>query len=131
METYEQRSGPVVLTWDPAARRALLAFDEAGVGTRGHAVELSQVLDAWTGPTQPFSILIDCSDIVDADAGWRAVWGEWFRARRRVVTVAWFNANPRVRLLILMFRKGTGVHGRAFPTEEEARGWLDEEALTS
>lgn len=131
VDVEEERSGPVVLTWDPARRLARLGFAELGVGGRRHAEELSRQLDAWAGSTEPFSMLVDCSDIVDGDAGWRAVWGEWFRARREVVTLAWFDANARVRLLILMFRKGTGVHGRAFATEEEARSWLEEEALAS
>lgn len=127
MAPYETEAGPVVLRWDAGTRTAHVRFAETGVGERSHAERLSSQLDEWVGE-EPFQLLFDCSEIVDADAGWRAVWGEWFRARRDLATLAWFNANARVRLLILMFRKGTGVHGRAFATEVEARAWLEDEA---
>lgn len=128
MDANEMRTGPVALSWDATSRTARLAFVEPGVGGRQEAEDLSRQLDAWMGPEGPFRVLVDCSDLVDADAGWRAVFGEWFRGRKDRAVIAWFNANPRVRLLILLFRKGTGVHGRAFATEEEARSWLEGEA---
>jgi hypothetical protein len=65
---------------------------------------------------------------VRVDAGWRAVWGGFFRERRDAATLAWFNANARLRLLVLMFRKRAGVHGRAFETEDEAVAWLHEQS---
>lgn len=130
VEPYETKAGPVVMRWDAGSRMAHVHFAETGVGGREHAERLSGQLEEWVGD-EPFRMLFDCSDIVDGDAGWRAVWGEWFRARRDQATLAWFNANPRVRLLILMFRKGTGVNGRAFATEAEARSWLEGEALAS
>lgn len=123
MPQLERREGPVQLTWDPDTRLAVMRFVEPGVGDRPAAETLSQQFDAWAGD-EPFQVLVDCSDILDADAGWRAVWGEWVRERREIATLAWFNANARLRLLILMFRKGTGVHGKAFDSEEEARAWL-------
>lgn len=131
MAANDIRVGPVRLTWDPTDRTATMRFVEPGIGGREEAERLSERLDDWAGTAEPFQVLIDCSDIVDADAGWRAVWGDWARDRRDVATLAWFNANARVRLLILMFRKGTGVTGRAFATESEARSWLEGEALAS
>lgn len=131
MDRNDIRSGPAALSWDPESRTAVLTFVEPGVGGRIEAQELSQQLEAWVGPEGPFRVLVDCSDLVDADAGWRAVFGEWFREHRGRGTIAWFNANPRVRLLILLFRKGTGVHGRAFATEAEARSWLEAEVAAS
>jgi hypothetical protein len=126
----ERRVGPVLLTWSPEERLARLSFVEPGVGGRTEAEVLAQQLEEWTDGG-PFGVLVDCSDIVDADAGWRSVFGQWFRDRRERGRIAWFNANPRVRLLVLMFRKGTGVHGRAFATEAEARAWLEDEQRAS
>lgn len=116
---------PVRLAWDADERLATLRFLHDGVGDRQHAHELTQQLRTWTGdPPEPYRFLVDCSAIVDVDAGWRAAWAEYFKRSRASATVAWFNANARIRLVILMFRKGTGVHGRAFATEDEARAWL-------
>lgn len=129
MSELEARSGPVRLTWDPDARWGVVRFAEPGTGGRPEAEELAVVLDEWLGsPPQPFRMLVDAGQMVDVDAGWRAAWGQFFRERRDAATLAWFDANARLRLLILMFRKGTGVHGRAFETEDEAVAWLHDQA---
>lgn len=117
--------GPVELTWQPDRRLATMRFVEEGIGGKVEAQTLSAQLTAWAGePGERYRLLVDCSEIVDVDAGWRAVWAKHFRADRDVARVAWFNANARVRLIILMFRKGTQVEGRAFATEQEAEEWL-------
>jgi hypothetical protein len=46
-------------------------------------------------------------------------------------TVGWFNASARIRLVIIMFQKGTGVTGAAFETEAEARAYLEQVAPAS
>lgn len=118
-----EREGPSELQWDPEHRIAVLRFVEEGVGGRREAERLSAALDGWVGD-EPYGLLVDCSEIVDADAGWRTTWGEYFKENREQATIAWYNANARVRLIILMFRKGTGVHGRSFPSIDDARAWL-------
>jgi hypothetical protein len=42
----------------------------------------------------PFRLLVDCSEMVDADAGWRNVWGEYFKGERNRSVIGWFNAGP-------------------------------------
>jgi hypothetical protein len=110
-----------------------MRFLEKGEGGRELAEELSQRLAAWVGAPdpEPYSLLVDCSSIVDVDAGWRATWAEYFTRHRDAATIAWFNANARIRLIILMFIKGTGVRGRAFATEDEARNWLASQVGTA
>ncbi len=67
---------------------------------------------------------MDCSSIADVDAGWRATWAEFFKGQTRQAVVAWFNASPWIKVVITMFRKGTGIHGAVFSSEEDATEWL-------
>lgn len=125
MATEVAGAGPAELTWDRAARFATLRFVEAGEGGRDAANDLKDALLAWVGnPAEPYDFLVDCSEIVDVDASWRAIWGDHFRAHRDVATVSWFNANPRIQLVVVLFIKGTGVNGKPFEHEAEARAWL-------
>jgi hypothetical protein len=119
--------GPAVLAWDPAARLGVLRFVEPGVGGLLEAKRLTEQLRTWVddGDGGPFRLLVDCAEMVDVDAGWRNIWGEFFKRERDRSVVGWFNAGPRIQLVILMFRKGTGVTGEAFPTEAAARAYLD------
>jgi hypothetical protein len=127
------REGPVELSWDADARLAALRFVERGVGGRGEAERIVGQLQAWVGAGGggPFRLLVDCSDMVDVDAAWRNTWGDFFKRERERGTVGWFNASARIRLIIIMFQKGTGVTGQAFETETEARAYLEQVATAS
>lgn len=94
-------AGPAQLEWQPDRRRAVLRFVERGEGGRREAETLCGQLATWVDePPAPYQLLVDCSEIVDVDASWRATWAEHFRAHRDVATLSWFNANPRLRLMI-------------------------------
>ncbi|MFA9431010.1 hypothetical protein [Egicoccus sp. AB-alg2] len=124
-------AGPAELEWDAAERFATLRFVEAGEGGRYEAETLSARLVEWVGePPAPYDFLVDCSELVDVDASWRAIWGEHFRKHRDAATMSWFNANPRIQLLIVMFLKGTGVTGKPFEHEADARAWLAAQRVT-
>jgi hypothetical protein len=122
--------GPVELRWHPQRRLGELRFVEAGFGGGGDAEALVAQLRAWVdaGAGGPFRLLVDCSEMVDVDAGWRNTWGDFFKRERDRGTLGWFNAGPRIQLVIIMFRKGTGVTGEAFETEAEARAYLERAA---
>lgn len=124
-----RKVGPTELEWDEARRYATLRFVEPGTGGRDEAETLTTALAAWVGgpAPAPYRLLVDCSEMVDVDASWRAIWSEHFRAHRDVAVLAWFNANPRIQLIVLMFLKGTGAKGRPFASEAEARAYLDAE----
>lgn len=126
-------AGPTELSWDPETRTATLRFLEEGEGHREEAETLVAHLWDWIDAPdpEPFSFLVDCSSIVDVDAGWRAVWAEQFKHHREAATIAWFNATPWIRLIILMFKKGTGVRGEVFADEAEARRWLETGGVAS
>jgi hypothetical protein len=127
------RHGPVELRWDPERRLGELRFVEAGVGGGDEAEALVGRLGTWVdaGDGGPFRLLVDCSEMVDVDAGWRNIWGDFFMRERHRSVAGWFNAGPRIRLAIIMFQKGTGVTGEAFETEAEARAYLARMAAAS
>lgn len=120
------RRGAAQLTWDPEARSATLEFvDEAGTAGRPEAEHLVREFERWLdGSREPFELLVDCTEIARIDAAWRQLWADFFTTHRDHATLAWFNANPEVALIITMFRKGTGVVGESFATETEARAYL-------
>jgi anti-anti-sigma regulatory factor len=120
------RFGAAQLSWDPAARCATLEFvDAAGRAGRAEAEHLTADLEAWLGAERlPFRLLVDCTEIAHIDAAWRQLWADFFTDHRDHATLAWFNANPEVALIITMFRKGTGVAGEVFASEAEARAYL-------
>jgi hypothetical protein len=122
--------GAVELVWDPQTRLAILRFMRPGVGSQREAERLTEQLETWTDGAGLFRLLVDCSDMVDVDAGWRATWGDYFKRARDRAVIGWFNADARIRLVIIMFKKGTGVTGEAFETEAEARAYVDEVTAT-
>jgi hypothetical protein len=126
------RAGPTELRWDPATRLAELRFVEPGTGGGPEAESLTTQLGRWADEDGGhFRLLVDCSEMVDVDAAWRNIWGSFFQQERVRSTVGWFNASARIRLVIIMFRKGTGVVGEAFETEGEARAYLEQVVASS
>jgi hypothetical protein len=119
--------GPTELRWDPATRLAELRFTEPGSGGGAEAERLTTQLAQWVEQEGgSFRLLVDCAEMVDVDAAWRQTWGTYFQQVRDRAVVGWFNASARIRLVIIMFRKGTGVVGEAFETEAEARAYLEQ-----
>jgi hypothetical protein len=120
------REGPTELRWDPTTRLAELRFVQAGTGGGVEAERLTAQLGRWVdeGEGGDFRLLVDCSEMVDVDAAWRQTWGTYFKQARDRAVVGWFNASARIRLVIVMFKKATGVVGEAFETEAEARDYL-------
>jgi hypothetical protein len=125
--------GPVELSWDPEVRLARLRFTEPGTGGGPEAERLTAQLASWVdeGGGGPFRLLVDCSEMVDVDAAWRTTWGNFFKEERDRSTIGWFNASARIRLVIIMFKKGTGVTGEAFESESEARAYLEQAVAPS
>lgn len=119
-------SGPAFLSWDPATRLMELRATAPGSRVDGPAARALRAQAAeWIGPDPaPFTILVDVGDVADVDAEWRAEWAAFFRERRDLVTLAYYNANALLRVIIRMFLLGTRVHGRVFESESEARAWL-------
>jgi hypothetical protein len=121
------RLGAAQLSWDDESRCGVLRFvDDSGSASGAEAEHLTADLQRWVDerPDERFDLLVDCTEIRVIDAAWRQRWADFFIAYRDRATLAWFNANAEVRLIVTMFRKGTGVTGEVFATEDEARAYL-------
>ncbi|MEX1176817.1 MAG: hypothetical protein WEB09_00010 [Nitriliruptor sp.] len=127
MEQRRSQLGAAELIWDPRERAGLLRFVDEGAAAGGpEAEQLTQDFQRWLAeqPAAPFTVLVDCTEIAAVDAGWRQGWADFFIEHREHARLAWFNASPEIALIVTMFRKGTGVAGEAFATEDEARAYL-------
>lgn len=78
---------------------------------------------AWAGEG-PFRLLVDCRNIRDTQAAWRRAFADLAREPGRDVRFAWYNMSPLIRVTVSMFLRASGIPGRAFATEEEARAWV-------
>ncbi|HVM44887.1 MAG TPA: STAS/SEC14 domain-containing protein [Candidatus Thermoplasmatota archaeon] len=117
--------GPVHLAWEPELRLARMSFR----GPRAAVDETEarvcvEALQRWAGD-EPFRLLVDCTGLRDAHAGWRAVFADFFRRRGFDVRLAWFNMSPLISIMVQMFVRASAVKGRGFRTEEDARAWLE------
>ena len=115
------------MTWDPDARLAVLRFARETTTTGPNAVVLVDALSRWIGTEgKAFGLLGDGGKLRGVDAEYRAVWSKFMGRHRADSFVAFFNMSAIVRIAAEMFRIGTGLHLKAFATEEDARKWLRE-----
>jgi hypothetical protein len=130
VDTRTSRLGAAELVWDADTRQGTLRFvDPSGHAGGAEATQLTSDLAAWLAADgdedEPFSLLVDCTEIGSIDAAWRQLWADFFLEHRDHAQLAWFNATPQIALIVTMFRKGTGVRGEAFEEEADARAYLD------
>src|SRR3954464_12950806 len=77
--------GTVQLTWDPDSRVAAMRFDSKTHSTGEDATVLVSALAQWLGvdpERKPFALFADAARLDKMDAGWRSIWGEFFRLHR-------------------------------------------------
>lgn len=120
-------SGTIELSWDPASRVAALRFGDLTHSTGEDAKVLVNALTGWLAidpDRKPFALLADAKRLATMDAGWRSVWGTFFKARRDHALIAVFHMGPFIRVGAEMFRLGTGVRLKGFADEMGAHEWL-------
>lgn len=120
----------VSLTWDEARGVAKLGFEGETVGTGVRAEHLTAAFARWVD-VRPgkFALLADVRQLSHVDAGWRAAWASFFKARKERGYLAAYGMNPIVRVAAQMFAIGTGVPLRAFGDEDAAWVWLRAQGL--
>ena len=121
------RHGTVQLTWDPESRVAAMLFDQQTRSTGENATALVSAFGEWLSADlerKPFALLADAARLDAMDAGWRSVWGKFFREHRHHAWIAVFHMGPLIRIGAEMFRLGTGVRLKGFAEESGARAWL-------
>jgi hypothetical protein len=125
-------SGTIEMTWDPESRLAVIRFETETKATGKDAALLVEALTRWIGiERRPFGLLGDGGKLSGVDAGYRSVWGGFFKAHRAESYIAFFNMGPLIRIAAEMFRIGTGLHLKTFAGEAEARSWLRESGIAA
>ena len=126
------RDGAVELSWDPTTRVAAMRFDRPTTSTGENASVLVRAMTEWVGDNrEPFALLADAARLDGMDAGWRSIWGKFFRERRDRAWIAVFHMGPLIRVAAEMFRLGTRVQLKGFAHETEARAWLRKNAIAA
>lgn len=112
------------LRWDPERRLVEMDFTREDIRlTEEMARVVTRQMRAYVGDG-PYSLLVDTAPIAEADAGWRAVWADFFRGDRLRARVACFAPRPFLRTIIRMFILAARLDGAAFARREEAEAWL-------
>jgi hypothetical protein len=118
-------SGTIELTWDSAARLAVLRFTAETNATGKDAATLIEAFSGWIGAERkPFALLGDGARLRGVDAAYRSAWGKFLLQHRDDSYVAFFNMNALIRVAAEMFGIGARVRLKTFGDEPAARAWL-------
>jgi hypothetical protein len=120
------------LVWCPESRLALVRYAPDVTLTRSDGVVLVDALTGWiAGSSAPFGVLANASGVSATDAEYRAKASQFFWQHRDDAFIALFNVSPVIRVVVEMFRVGTGVPLKTFPDERAARAWLRGEGIAA
>lgn len=118
-------SGSIEMTWDCESRIAVIRFESHTRAASEDAVVLVDALTRWIGTDRKlFALIGDGGRLGAVDAGYRSVWGKFFREHRDDSYVAFYNMSVVIRIAAEMFGIGTGLRLRTFADEHQARAWL-------
>jgi hypothetical protein len=122
---FKHKIESIELTWDPDSRIGIVRFESGAKATGKDAEQLVEAMANWIGADRrPFAVLGDGENLKGGDAGYRSVWGGFFKLHREYSYLALYNMKPALHIASEMFGIGTGMHLQVFVSEEEARAWL-------
>lgn len=125
MEAVIDHDG-IRVQWD--ARRRIVEFryaDDTRLTPDAADVIIPRVA-RWVEDGHPYGILVDASDTVASNEGWRRRWAAFHKSHASRVHIAVFKAGPFIQGYLLIYTTWSGVPLRCFHTEREARAWLAE-----
>jgi hypothetical protein len=118
------------IRWDENSRLASVRYTEGASLTGPDGPFLVNALTTWIGTEKkPFGVLADAKGLRGTSAEYRASASRFFREHRDTASIALFNAGPVIRVVVEMFRIGTGVQLKTFADEAAARSWLGAKGL--
>lgn len=123
METLSNAAS--TLSWDPHSRIAYVRYTAGAKLVEADGVFLAECLARWIGTEgRPFAILADAHGLDGTDGAYRARASKFFKQHRDRAVIALVNVGPIIHIVVEMFRIGTGIQLKTFPTEAAAREWL-------
>ncbi len=124
MEIIHVSNAASSATWHPKSRLASVSYSAGATLTASDGTMLINALTGWIGDAkQPFGVLADAKGLGGTDGDYRAQVGDYFKQHKEAY-IALINMGPVIRVVVEMFRIGTGVSLKAFATEAQARAWL-------
>jgi len=113
------------IAWSPEQRVAHVRYTRGATLTSTDGDFLVDALTSWVGGEgEPFAVLADAAGLHGTDAAYRAKASGFFRQHRGTAFIALTNVGPVIHVVVELFRVGTGIQLKTFPSEVAARTWL-------
>jgi hypothetical protein len=118
-------SDSTTITWHPGSRVAVVRYTAGASLVAADGAFLADALTGWIGTEgKPFAVLADGTGLRGTDAEYRASAHGFFRRHRSTSCIALIHLGPVIRIVVEMFRLGTGIQLKEFASEDAARAWL-------
>src|ERR1700733_1190540 len=106
------------ISWSPEERVAGVRYaPDATLGSEDGDF-LVESLRGWIGTEGvPFAIFADAAGLRATDAEYRAKASRFFRQHRETAFIALINLGPVIQVVVELFRVGTGIQLKTFPSE--------------
>jgi hypothetical protein len=113
------------ISWDDAERIADVRYTAGATLTRADGDFLVDSLSGWIGSDGArFGVFADAAGLEGTDGEYRARASGFFHEHRAHAAIALVNLGPVIHVVVELFRLGTGIQLKTFPSEAEARSWL-------
>jgi hypothetical protein len=113
------------ITWSSEDRVADVRYTAGATLTSQDGDFLVEALTGWIGAKgEPFAVFADAAGLRGTKPEYRATTSGFFRQHRATASIALINLGPVIHVVVELFRVGTGIQLKTFPSETEARRWL-------
>jgi hypothetical protein len=118
--------------WHVRQRVALVRYSVGANLESKDGTFLVEALTSWIGAnSEPFAVLADALGLSGTDAEYRAKVSAFFRRHRDTAFIALINLGPVIHVVVELFRLGTGIQLKTFPSEADARRWLRTKSIAA
>jgi hypothetical protein len=118
------QTGTTRIAWERSSRVALVRYELGASLLAKDAGDLVEALVRFIGDTdQPFAVLADATGLRATDGEYRAAASRFFRQHRDKAFIALVGPEPKIQIVVEMFRLGTGIQLKVFKDEPSGRAW--------
>jgi len=130
--TVKLASASSELSWSHEQRLACVRYTPGATLALKDGDFLVTALGGWIGDAgEPFAVLAYASGLRGTDAEYRAKASGFFRQYRDTGFIALIDVGPVIRVVVELFRVGTGIQLKTFASEADALGWLRSKGIAA